>query len=84
MNIEQVREYTLSLPGVTEDQPFGDDNITFRLEGKIFLWWVLKISFELLLGYFRADLASRPPKRSELRFKGLEAKMPKRNKSKQR
>ena len=37
MNIEQVRDYTLSLPGVTEDQPFGDDNITFRLEGKIFL-----------------------------------------------
>lgn len=40
MNIEQVREYTLSLYGVTEDQPFGDDIITFRLEGKIFvcLW----------------------------------------------
>ena len=37
MNIEQVREYTLSLNGVTEDQPFGDDLITFRLEGKIFL-----------------------------------------------
>ena len=37
MNIEQVREYTLSLPSVTEDQPFGDDNITFRLEGKIFM-----------------------------------------------
>lgn len=40
MNIEKVREYTLSLPGVTEDQPFGEDIITFRLEGKIFvcLW----------------------------------------------
>ena len=40
MNIEQVREYTLSLYGVTEDQPFGDDILTFRLEGKIFvcLW----------------------------------------------
>jgi predicted DNA-binding protein (MmcQ/YjbR family) len=40
MNIEQIREYTLSLLGVTEDQPFGDDIITFRLEGKIFvcLW----------------------------------------------
>ena len=40
MNIEQVREYALSLSGVTEDQPFGDDIITFRLEGKIFvcLW----------------------------------------------
>ena len=40
MNIEQIREYTLSLPGATEDQPFGDDIVTFRLEGKIFvcLW----------------------------------------------
>ena len=40
MNIEQLREYTLSLYGVTEDQPFGDDIVTFRLEGKIFvcLW----------------------------------------------
>ena len=30
----------MSLYGVTEDQPFGDDIITFRLEGKIFvcLW----------------------------------------------
>jgi predicted DNA-binding protein (MmcQ/YjbR family) len=37
MNIEQIRDYTLSLYGVTEDQPFGDDIITFRLEGKIFL-----------------------------------------------
>lgn len=37
MNIEHVRNYTLSLNGVTEDQPFGDDNITFRVEGKIFL-----------------------------------------------
>ena len=37
MNIEQIRDYTLSLFGVTEDQPFGDDIITFRLEGKIFV-----------------------------------------------
>ena len=37
MNIEQVRTYTLSLPGVTEDMPFGDDVVTFRIEGKIFL-----------------------------------------------
>ena len=37
MNIEQVHDYTLSLYGVTEDQPFGDDIITFRVEGKIFL-----------------------------------------------
>ncbi|WP_455072752.1 MmcQ/YjbR family DNA-binding protein, partial [Prevotella sp.] len=37
MDIEQVREYTLSLYGVTEDQPFGDDNIVFRIESKIFM-----------------------------------------------
>ena len=37
MNIEQVRDYALSLKGVTEDQPFGDDNITFRIEEKIFM-----------------------------------------------
>lgn len=37
MNIEQVRDFCLLLPGVTEDQPFGDDIITYRIEGKIFL-----------------------------------------------
>ncbi len=37
MNCEEVRIYTLSIMGVTEDQPFGDDIITFRIEGKIFL-----------------------------------------------
>ena len=37
MDIEQIREYTLSINAVTEDQPFGDDIITFRIEGKIFL-----------------------------------------------
>ena len=37
MDIEQVRDFTLSLLGVTEDQPFGDDVITYRIEGKIFL-----------------------------------------------
>lgn len=37
MDIEQVRAYALSIQGVTEDQPFGDDIITYRIEGKIFL-----------------------------------------------
>lgn len=52
MNIEQVREYTLSLCGVTEDQPFGDDVVTFRVEGKIFLC--------LWLGGGKYDLAYQP------------------------
>lgn len=37
MDIEQIRDYTLSIKGVTEDQPFGDDLIAFRIEGKIFM-----------------------------------------------
>ena len=37
MNIEEVQEYCLSLPGVTEDAPYGPDWIVFRIEGKIFL-----------------------------------------------
>lgn len=40
MNVQEVREFALSLYGVTEDQAFGEDIINFRLEGKIFvcLW----------------------------------------------
>ena len=37
MNIEEVRTYCLSLPGVTEDMPYGPDWVVFRIEGKIFL-----------------------------------------------
>ena len=37
MNVEDVRLFALSLNGVTEDMPFGDDLVTFRIEGKIFL-----------------------------------------------
>lgn len=37
MNIEDVREFALSLNNATEDQAFGDDIVNFRIEGKIFL-----------------------------------------------
>lgn len=37
MDIEDVREYALSQPGVTEDQAYGPDWVLFRIEGKIFL-----------------------------------------------
>lgn len=36
MNIETIREYALSLPYVTEDFPFDEENLVFRLQGKIF------------------------------------------------
>lgn len=36
MNIEEIREYCLSLPHVTEDSPFGLDSVVYRIGGKIF------------------------------------------------
>ena len=70
MNIEQVREYTLSLPGVTEDQPFGDDNITFRLEGKIFLClWLGSDMPDLKDSAPRFALKLSPDRNEELREK---------------
>lgn len=42
MNVEDVREYCLSRPFVTEDMPFGDGYVTFRIAGKIFCCLVLE------------------------------------------
>jgi predicted DNA-binding protein (MmcQ/YjbR family) len=36
MNIEVFREYCLSFPGTTEDMPFGDQTLVFKVAGKIF------------------------------------------------
>lgn len=68
MNIEQVREYTLSLPGVTEDQPFGDDIITFRLEGKIFVClWIGGGKYDMKDGEPRLALKLAPERNEEIR-----------------
>lgn len=36
MNVESLREYCLSLPLVTEDFPFDETTLVFRVVGKIF------------------------------------------------
>ena len=36
MNIESIRDYCLTLPRATEDFPFDDTTLVFRIEGKIF------------------------------------------------
>ena len=36
MNIESVRDYCLSLPETTEDFPFDETTLAFRVMGKIF------------------------------------------------
>ena len=36
MNIEEYRDFCLSLPGATEELPFGPDTLVFKVGGKIF------------------------------------------------
>ena len=68
MDIEQVRDFTLSLFGVTEDQPFGDDNVTFRVEGKIFLClWLGSGRYETRDGIRRFACKLSPERNEELR-----------------
>lgn len=37
MNIEELRDYVLSLKNVAESFPFGEDTLVFKTNGKIFL-----------------------------------------------
>ena len=37
MNIEEIRNYCLTKPNATEDMPFGEGVLAFRIHGKIFL-----------------------------------------------
>ena len=37
MNIEEIREYALSLPDVTEGFPFGESVLVFKTKNKMFL-----------------------------------------------
>lgn len=36
MNVETLRRYCLSKPGTTEDFPFDEETLVFRVQGKIF------------------------------------------------
>jgi predicted DNA-binding protein (MmcQ/YjbR family) len=37
MNIEELRDYVLQKPSVTEGFPFGEDTLVFKVKEKIFL-----------------------------------------------
>lgn len=44
MNIEQIREYCLSLPMATEDFPFDETTLVFRIMGHIFVLTDLEVN----------------------------------------
>ena len=61
MNVEDLRLYALSLPGVEETFPFGDDVIVFKINNKIFL--LLPLNAESL----RFNVKCNPDNAIELR-----------------
>lgn len=68
MNVEQVRDYALSLLGVTEDQAFGDDIVNFRIEGKIFLClWLGGSKYDMKDGLPRFAIKLTPDRNEQLR-----------------
>ena len=60
MNVEDIREFCLSLKGVTEEFPFGDDTLVFKVAGKIFC-------LANLDGALTINLKNDPGKNIELR-----------------
>jgi predicted DNA-binding protein (MmcQ/YjbR family) len=60
MNIEELREYCLSLKGTTEEMPFGPDALVFKVMGKMF-------ALTNLEGELSVNLKCDPEKAIELR-----------------
>ncbi len=60
MNIEDFREYCLSLKGTTEETPFGPDTLVYKVMGKMF-------ALTSLDGDFSINLKCHPEKAIELR-----------------
>lgn len=60
MNIEQLREYCLSLPQVEETFPFDETTLVFKVAGKMFL-------LTDLLSDFSMNVKCDPEKAMELR-----------------
>jgi len=60
MNIEQLREYCLSFPDVTEHFPFDETTLVFKVNGKMFALTDLE-------GPLSVNLKCNPEKAMELR-----------------
>ena len=61
MNVEEIREYALSLNNVEESFPFGNDTLVFKTGNKIFL--LISLSTETL----QFNVKCKPERAVELR-----------------
>ena len=60
MNIEEFREYCIKKPGVTEEFPFDENTLVFKVKGKMF-------ALTDLVGEFSLNLKCDPERAMELR-----------------
>lgn len=69
MNIEEYREYCLSVKGATECMPFGEHTLVFKVMDKMFTFATLRPKD----GRFWADMKCAPEKSAELveRYEGI-------------
>ena len=65
MNIEELREYCISVKGASESFPFDETTLVFKVMGKMFAYTGL----EPKDGEFKVDVKCDPEKSSELREK---------------
>ena len=65
MNIEELREFCLSVEGASECLPFDETTLVFKIMGKMFAYTGL----EPKDGCFKVNLKCDPEKSSELREK---------------
>ena len=63
MNIEQLREFCLSVKGCSESFPFGEDTLVFKVMGKMFAY----VGLERHEGDFWLNLKCDPQRSTELR-----------------
>ncbi|MCP9765275.1 MmcQ/YjbR family DNA-binding protein [Lacihabitans soyangensis] len=61
MNIEEIRDFSLSFKGVTEEMPFGPETVVFKVMGKMFL--LLPLDVEDV----RISIKNSPERNIELR-----------------
>jgi len=63
MNIEELREYCLSVKGATESFPFDKSILVFKVMGKMFAY----INLEPKDGVFKIDMKCEPERSANLR-----------------
>lgn len=68
MNVEEIREYCLSLPLATEDFPFDETTLAFRVLGRVFAmidledtkWFVLKCDADYAVTLREENMEIKP------------------------